>query len=177
MAPLRQDDVILLAEQEGIENIEGFLKSVREAYATPFAANPLTLKFLLKQYLTSHDLPKRRVVLFEKGCLELTKEWSKTRREENTAGELTGVEWLAIASRLAAVTLFGGKAAFSLHFEPDEVAAEEIGAVSVEGGNEVVGLVFDDSPDSTKQKTVEVGRDQVEEVLGSALFSSAGRTL
>jgi hypothetical protein len=77
LAPLRQEDVILLAEQEGIEDTQSFLKSVREAQATPFASNPLTLKFLFKQYIVHQDLPKRRVVLLRKGVLNWRRSGAK----------------------------------------------------------------------------------------------------
>ncbi|PQV65265.1 hypothetical protein B1R32_1012 [Abditibacterium utsteinense] len=173
LAPLRESDVADLARHNGIKDPTEFLEAVNESECTPFAANPLTLNFLLKQYLTHNTLPKRRVVLFERGCLELAKEWSPKRREENIAGKLNGMERLCIASRLAAITMLGAKTNYSLSFEPDEVTPEDVALVSIEGGSEISRMVFEDSTSSVPEREVEVGSNQIREVLGSGLFSSA----
>lgn len=106
LAPLQQSDVIAAAQQlETLEDTNAFWQEVVEKEAEPFAARPVTLKFLLGEYLTSGQLPNTRKELYRRGCLKLCAEPNPTHEERN---KLEPEQRFIVAARIAAIMIFTG---------------------------------------------------------------------
>ena len=79
LAPLRRRDVVSALDANEIA-VEDFMRALFAAQAVPFAIKPLTLKMLLSVYQRPGQLPKSNLDLYKQGCLALTKEQNKSRR-------------------------------------------------------------------------------------------------
>jgi predicted NACHT family NTPase len=104
LVPLRRIDVQRAAEQSGIRDPSAFLSRIDELDISSLAIKPVTLKFLISNYIQDGDLPKDHLELYEKGCRILVEEGSDSRRSAGQGGRLNPDERLAVASRIAAVT-------------------------------------------------------------------------
>lgn len=173
IAPLRRADVEVLAGYKSIEKPEEFLAAVDQSHAGAFAAKPLTLEFLLGQYQTHKRLPERRVELYEKGCLELCKELSLDRkaRGNEAIGSLSAKERLAVATRLAAVSILGNRVGFT---EDEHVALENnlFFYEQAYGGEESTTILFSQSASTTA--SIIIDEKAIVETLSYGLFSLRG---
>jgi energy-coupling factor transporter ATP-binding protein EcfA2 len=100
LSPLREEDVEKAASDEGVD-AEAFMICVRERRVSILAAKPQTLFMLLRQYQKTSELPSTQRELMYEGCLALC---------EDDRGQLNRQQRLAIAGRLATVTVFSNKA-------------------------------------------------------------------
>lgn len=160
LAPLRRVDVALAAG----ECAEPFLDAVAAKDAEPLAMSPVTLRFLLAEYGRERTLPRTRVALYAEGCRVLCEEASKSRQGAKKTGDLKDQQRLAIASRIAAVTVLGRR---SLIFTGADVGTVPADAVMVE---DLVGRT-----EPSPLGDVVVDEAAVQEVLGiSGLFAARG---
>ena len=159
--PLRRLDVIEAARTEGIQS-DGFLENIAEKNLQTFAANPITLKFLIDIYRNAGELPSTKHQLYEQGCLRLCEESSLSRRDAGHFGQISAAQRLEIASRIAAVSIFCGRSAIvtSPQFSP---SADHLTVVELAGGTEQV------SGDQFA-----VSENAIREALSTTLFSGRG---
>lgn len=108
IAPLRQEDVKLAAETEGID-AEKFVSEIYDKNVTPLAAKPVTLNFLLGAFRKNNSFPTSQTELYEKGCLDLCDENNERRRSANRIGKLNAEKRFKIAARIAALMIFDNK--------------------------------------------------------------------
>ena len=163
LAPLRRIDVVAEAEAFHLDPAS-FLKEVNAREAVPFAIKPITLKFLLRTYSLTKKFPPTRAGLYEEGCRCLSEETSVARRDAGKKGNLTANQRMAIASRIAAVTIFGNHYAIWTAANVGDHPAEDIVVDGLAGGTEV-------APDGMPAN---VTIEALDEVLDTGLFSSRG---
>lgn len=159
LAPLRRKDVRnLLLTEEGID-VDGFFEEVNRTHAEALAARPITLRFLLNEFRKEGKFPTRVSDLYAKGMEFLASEHSDSRRSLAETSALSSSERIAIAERLACLTILTNHLQISLN---------DI----VETGN-AVGL-----SDLAREQVpvgdalLSVTKPALEEVLRSALFTS-----
>ena len=89
-------------------------------------------------YRREGELPKDRWELYERGTTLLADETSLSRRASRLTGKLTARQRLAVASRVAALTIFANR--FAVWTEPDrgDVPAEDLTKPELAGGQETV---------------------------------------
>jgi predicted RNA-binding protein with PIN domain len=163
LAPLRQIDIVNVAEKQGIDANQ-FLEELADKQAVPLAIKPITLKFLLSIYKKSDRFPLSQQELYEQGCLELSKEVNPDRLDCDFKGKLSDKQRLIVAARIAAITIFANKVAIwtisaDLEMPESDMAIQDlcIGQEEIDG------------------QEIEVTEDCVREVLSiSGLFSSRG---
>lgn len=109
LCPLRLEDVAIAARSEGLSS-DAFLNAVEEREAESLASRPKTLRFLLTEFKRHQELPRKKVELYEKGCLYLCEE-DPRRFEVGHGGRLTSVQRLHIAARIAAGLILGNRTA------------------------------------------------------------------
>ncbi len=122
LTPLRRDDVRIAAESHGF-SADDFLRGVENKDVGPFAATPFTLEMLLRLFEEHAELPGDQSELYARGCLERCRDPSLSRTAAGASGQLTPKERLAIAVRIAALTVFGKRAA--IYIDPAEDGANE----------------------------------------------------
>lgn len=71
----------------------------------------MTLNFLLNTYCRNGQLPLTRTALYLDGCRLLCEEQNQNRKVSGHVGKLTADRRLAIAARIAAVTVFTNRSA------------------------------------------------------------------
>ena len=163
LAPLRRKDVEEAATAENIET-ESFVEAIRQNEAIPFAIKPITLGFLLRIYKSKGGFPERKIDLYLDGCLELCKEPPESnRREAKLLGNLDPEIRLAIAGRIAALTIFCKRSAVLQNWGQDQLLPEDITFREISGGEEIV-----------KKINYPVNEKAIEEVIGTGLFSDRG---
>ena len=159
LAPLRERDVRLAAEQLGID-ADALLDEIRTRDLSAFANRPLTLNFLLDYPRQGEPIPDSREQLFYDGCLRLCEEPSELRR---TSGQLhlDPSERLKVAARVAAAMFFSGKTAVWTGRASGDIEPSHL-------------LISDviDAPESAPLDTRSVTKAHVDETLGTALFST-----
>ncbi|MFC8408749.1 NACHT domain-containing protein [Arthrobacter sp. NPDC057259] len=113
LLPLRRDDAALLLGSYGIDPDE-FLLTVEASQAVPLASRPLTLKLLASTYKREGNLPQQAFELYGKGLLTLCEEMNPSRRDAARGPAIPAAARLDTASRLAALSIFGGRPTFWL---------------------------------------------------------------
>lgn len=162
LAPLRRTDVASAAAAKGIDP-EAFSEAVHEVGAVPLAIKPVTLDFLMDSYRATGEFPTKQAALYLEGCRWLCEERNDSRLTSGRTGELTADQRLAVAARIAAVTVFSNKYAVWNGVQQAAPEREDVLVRTLAGGTERVGE--DEFP---------VGEDAVREVLGTGLFSARG---
>jgi len=110
LLPLRDKDIAEAARSDGIIP-ERFFNEVHQKAVGPLAAKPVTLKFLLKLYQKHGELPRTQAELYAEGCRYLCEESSQSRIASRRRGMLSATKRLLVAQRIAAITIFGNRAA------------------------------------------------------------------
>jgi predicted NACHT family NTPase len=105
LAPLRRVDVAAAATANDFDP-ETFLRAVDEAEAVPLAIKPVTLDFLIGSYGTAGGFSTRQTDLYLDGCRWLREERNDSRVASGRTGELNPDQRVAVAARIAAVTVF-----------------------------------------------------------------------
>jgi predicted NACHT family NTPase len=108
LAPLRRRDVSEAAAANDLDP-DIFLRAVDEAEAVPLVIKPVTLELLLESYRHEGELPATQTELYLDGCRWLFEERNKGRIDARCTGELTADQRLAVAARIAAITVFSNK--------------------------------------------------------------------
>jgi len=168
LAPLRRKDVIAAANTRGIDGL-GFLDEVARVDAVPLAIKPITLDFLFTSYKNNTakgSLPHSQWKLYELGCSRMCTEIKDTRRTSRLTGSVQPSDRMAIAGRIAALSLLSNRYAVYT-------------GVTVEAGP-ATALTIDDIRGQVKRsgspQLLNVDRPGVEETLGT-MFSSRGSEL
>ena len=162
MAPLRRTDVASAAIANEIDP-EAFLEAIHEAGAMPLAIKPVTLDFLIGSYRATGEFPTRQADLYLEGCRWLCEERNDSRVASGRTGELTSDQRLAVAARIAAVTVFSNKYAVWNGVQQAAPEKEDVLVRTLAGGTEFIG-----------EDEFAVGEDAIREVLGTGLFSARG---
>jgi len=161
LAPLRAGDVFLAARQSGID-AEVFFRAVTDRRIEPLAARPITLRFLLDAFAANGQLPESSVELYERGCHALCEENNLIRREVSAIGALDVGQRLAVASRIAAVSVFS--AAPVILVNGGAASLGELTLESLAGGTETFGGNEFPVTESVLRETLRLG----------GLFQAAG---
>jgi hypothetical protein len=160
LMPFRREDVTAILSGEHIEP-ETFLSEIQSRQLVPFALTPQTLAFLAKMYRTTGRLPDDLVELYREGCLELCREHNPDRIDGRLTSPYQTDELYAVASRIAALTIFCDR-----HTILRNDARPEDGELSLRDicyGHENVN-----------GQDMHVGEDIVRDTLNTGLFN--GRT-
>ncbi len=161
LAPLRKADVQLALQTEGIDAVTG-IEQIALLRAEPLASKPVTLLLLIKLLKRNFgELAGTQVELYEQGCLELTKELDSDRTFGRSP-RMSPEQRLAVASRIAALSIFGRKRFISLERAWDD-APDGLYMSNLTGQTE-------------KAQNVEfsVLENEITETVSTALFSSGG---
>ena len=111
LAPLRAVDAAEAALAEGLDE-EAFLAEVFERDLDGLAAFPLTLRMMIDIASSGEGaLPATQAELFDRATLRLAEEHDVGRRRELTGQALHVGRRIAVAERIAAAMVLGGKAA------------------------------------------------------------------
>jgi hypothetical protein len=144
---------------------EAFIRDVQEAEATPLALKPVTLQFLLDVYAQRGEFPSRQIELYLDGCGLLCEETNRERSDNTSrASTLSAEQKLAVAARIAAVTVYSNKFAVWTGLASGDFEEGGVPIRDLTGGSELVG---DDE--------FAVGEDEIRETLATGLFSSRGQ--
>lgn len=157
LLPLSAEDIQALATSRGVDGA-AFLAAVRAIGAGPLAAVPLTLDLLLDLFHEQGGLPVDPRDLYERGLLLLANDPDPDRGNASRP-EGSDTERLAVAARVAAAVLLGGRT----------------GVVRGRAGD--TGIAIGDLVGSTEPVLagdVEVTSELIEAALHTALFSSRG---
>jgi hypothetical protein len=175
LAPLvRRDAEMLLqdAQRPSLTTRFGWLDEFRVG---ALAARPVTLRFLASVGDPSETAPSH-ATLYERGCLRLVAEPDLNRLHRASSIPLLPQQRLAIAARLAAITVFSNRStidlASSLAGASSQFNKGSFDASWAIGGSEFVGQVATSEADSN---LVEVNLPAVREVLSTPLFGVTGR--
>lgn len=162
LTPLRRSDVISAVGENKI-NPNQFLQEVFDRDVVPLAIKPLTLQLLINVFKKHGGLPESKNELYHQALMALCEEQNLERRDAGVLGRFSPEQRYAIASRVAALTIFCGKNA--IWFGPDQgdVPEQDLKLCHIAGGVETVS-----------GHTVDVTEDSIREVLGTGLFSSRG---
>lgn len=163
LMPLRKKDVAAAIEAHTLDS-DDVLSKLDAAGAVPFAIKPITLSFLLNRLTSGGGIPSSRTELYEEGCRQLADE-SEHRQESGLAGTLTSEQRLALARRIAALTILTNRR--QIFFGKDEGDATEADILSrdmADGESErAKNLEFPATPEAVQ-----------ETLIRTALFSSRG---
>lgn len=107
LLPLRKRDIAAFLPRR--IDAAAFVDEVLRAHAVPLALRPLTLNLLVR--LFDRGFPERAADLYAGGLLALCDEQNPQRRDAGAIGRLSPDERLAVARRIAAVSIFGGRPA------------------------------------------------------------------
>lgn len=162
LSPLRRKDVQVAAEAQHLDAAQ-FLSELARTETVPLAIKPITLAFLLESFRDGGQLPASRRELYERGCKMLCDEWNPDRRNPGEAGALSAEQRLAVASRIAAVSIFCRKPTIVTGPVPSNMAEEEIHASDLVRGDETTGA-----------GSFDVTNDALQEAIGTGLFNARG---
>jgi predicted NACHT family NTPase len=162
LAPLRRVDVAEAARTTGVDP-NAFLSELGRREAVPLAIKPVTLEFLLNTYRRRQGFPASQAQLYAEGCRCLCEETSESRRDARLLGDLTADQRLAIAARIAAITILCNHYAIWTGTDRGDVPSEDIRLEDLIGGAE-----------GKNDAAVEVSRAAIRETLDTGLFSSRG---
>jgi hypothetical protein len=165
LAPLRERDVEEFARARGVDAAK-FLQEVALRGATALAIRPVTLGFLLGAFKQGR-LPVERWPLYFDGCSLLAQETNESREESGLRGRLGPAARVAVASRLAALTLLSNKDVIWLG-RPDEDLPTSVRLEELTGGEE--------EEEGTGQR-VAITEEAIRETLDSGLFGTKSSRL
>ncbi len=152
LLPLRRVDVEIAAKAEGIDAPE-LLEVIRKRDMAPFAIKPITLRMLMQDFKKKGALTGNQTDLYRNYLLHLCREPSQSRHASGVRGRLIPEQKLAIAERIAALTIFSKRAA--IYEGPDERDLrpdEDLEIKDLAGGEEAAGsLIFDVTPENIEE--------------------------
>jgi hypothetical protein len=162
LAPLRRKDVSVAAEADGID-AKAFLQEIDRRELAGLAMKPVTLRFLLNNFRRTGSLPTGQVELYQAGCLRLAEEENPSRRVPARADRLSAAQRLAVASRIAGLTVFCRHPVICLGVDDGSLPEGCLPLQALIGGTETA----DGHP-------FEVTEAAVRETLDTGLFSARG---
>jgi hypothetical protein len=162
LAPLRKLDVDAALKTYDIDPND-FFGELAQKQAAPFAIKPVTLRFLLESFRRNKHLPASKSDLYLEGCRILSEESNQSRRDALQIGRLSQDQRLAVACRLAAVTILCNRSHIFRGSGGNFDSSTDVSTGQLCGGTEPVG------PDQ-----LPVDEHAVREVLDTGLFTSRG---
>jgi len=138
LKPLRRRDVRSTAEEVGRQegfNADAFIRDVEQAGTVPFARHPASLFFLLDIYGQRGRLPSSLQELFREGCLSLCRE-PRGRRKPAGGWRLSPPKRMALAQRIAAITLLANRRAIWLDEDSGAGSEADMPLSQLAGGEE-----------------------------------------
>ncbi len=156
---LSLQDVSEAARANGLDP-QAFWHQVELVEVEPLAEKPITLELLLGTYDPDKPFPSTQSQLYLDGCLRLCEETNEERLDNRHEGDLSEEQRLAVAKRIAAVTILGRKPV--VQKRPGD-GDQTITYGALAGGTE-----------SVSEESFPATEAAVEEVVGTALFSSRG---
>jgi predicted NACHT family NTPase len=135
LAPLRRRDVVEAAQAKGVD-ADAFLREVDHKAVAPLAMKPVTLGFLLNIYQKNGGFPSTQTELYRQGCRVLCEETNASRRDARLTGTLTAEQRMAVAARVAAVTVFANRYAVWTSPDVGDVPEEDVSIGQLSGGKE-----------------------------------------
>lgn len=161
LAPLRRKDVAAEAELHGLHP-QRFLEAVIERDVQAFAARPITLNLLMRTFKRDGQLPDRIADIYEAG-LPLICDETPGRQRLRLENRLTGIEQVAVASRIAGALVLSNRSIVRLEVEVGDPDDAEVPVTDLLGYTE-----------PTESGEVAVTERTLIETLGSGLFADAG---
>lgn len=161
MTPLCQRNVRDAAVSEGLDP-EAFIAEIERIRAQPWAVKPLTLRFLFDVFRRTGTLSATESELYRAGCRELCAD-SQERLDAGIRPSTDLDERYAIASRIAAVTLFCNRNAIWTAAGDANAPGTDVPVAELLDGHELAhGRAFP------------VTRRSVEETLDTGMFTARG---
>jgi hypothetical protein len=157
LSHLRQEDILLAANEEGLDP-DAFYEEVERMSVNALAAKPLTLKSLLREFdQTNGQLPSSQMELYERYCKALCEEPNPSHQEVSRfRGQLSPEQRMAVASQIAAILLLTKHNAIWRYSSLEELPESTIAI------------------DELYASQTDVNREMVEEALATGLFASRG---
>ena len=160
MTPFRRTDFDEIVCGEGIEP-ESFLNEIQSRNLAPFANRPQSLAFLIRIYRATGQFPSNQVELYHEGCRELCREANSERTDGHLTGNFSADELLAVAERMAAVTVFCNRNSIL----PDESRADQASPGDISLRDVCHGV------EKVAGREVEVRFETIRETLNTGLFT------
>jgi len=163
LAYLQRRDVIEAAQANGLDPAS-FLKEIDRVEVVALAIKPVTLDLLINTFRRHGNLPATQTELYLKGCQFLCELRNRNQsRVLQSRYSLTADQRLAVAARIAVVTVFSRRFAIWTDLDRGNVPEEDVTVRELSVGKEQSnGARFD---------VIETG---VRETLGTGLFSARG---
>jgi predicted NACHT family NTPase len=156
LAPLTRKNVRDAAMAEGV-NPHDFLREIERLNIAALAMKPLTLIFLLQ---ARGNFPETQTELYQKACLRLCSYQNANRLASQNPPFLGNEERLAIAERIAAVTMFGKRSAIFIGNDEAGAMLEDITISALAHGTEHIS-----------GHVVQVTPNVIREVIQTGLFT------
>jgi predicted NACHT family NTPase len=163
LVPLRRVDVQAAAQHYDLD-ADIFLQEVDRKGVVPLAIKPVTLNFLLNTYHRNRQLPLTRTALYLDGCRLLCEESNPSRIASRRVGKLTADQRLAIAARIAAVTVFANCSGIWIGADRGDVPEEDV----------TVRTLLSSGKERVEESEFTVSQADIQETLDTGLFSSRG---
>ena len=135
LAPLRRVDIIEAARVNSIEPPTVLIDEIFRQNIVPLAIKPITLQFLLNIRRRHAGMPSTQTELYADGCRLLCEERRNGLRPSSGMGEKTAEQRLAVAGRIAAVTIFCAHDAVWTDVDQGDVPDADICIVDLVGGD------------------------------------------
>lgn len=159
LAPLRRDDVRLAADHRGLDS-QVIVDSIDRLGLSPLASRPITLMLLMGSDLQSSK-PPTQVSLYQSGCQRLCEELNELRLDTGMVGDLTSLQRLAIAERIAAMSVLGSRIDITTRSDmPNQSETLTL--------NDIIGGI-----EGRHASEVQVTAQATRETLFTALFTSS----
>ena len=162
LCPLCRGDVIEAAKANGLKP-DSFLHEIDRMEVVPLAIKPVTLGFLINTYRRSGHFPSNQTELYSQGCRLLCTETSQSRCDARLTGNFTAEQRMAVASRIAAVTIFSNWYALWTGIDQGDIPDEDVTVRELYGGKE-----------RANGDEFVVNEAAVRETLNTGLFTSRG---
>lgn len=162
LVPLRRLDVEHAAARYGLD-APAFLEAVERHEAVPLAIKPITLRFLLGQFRTHGHLPSTQTALYGDGLRLLCEEMNENRVDAGITGSLDADQRMAIAERMAAITIFSAGPAIWTAPDPTDAPPGDVQIRQLLEGEE-----------SAHGRPLPVTQPNIKEILSTGLFTSRG---
>ncbi|MCX7047667.1 MAG: HEAT repeat domain-containing protein [Candidatus Sumerlaeota bacterium] len=162
LQPLTHDDILCAAKALHV-NPDTFIEEVIRTESTSFASAPITLDFILSTYAAEGALPRSKLELYRKGCQKLCTENNKSRKEAYDIGNLSPLQRISIASRIAAMVVICGRGGIWLEDDLAGKSEMDLSLAEIAGADEDAEGVI-----------TPVTEQCLREVTSTALFSTEG---
>ncbi|MBD0403649.1 hypothetical protein [Flammeovirga sp. EKP202] len=165
LTPLKKLDVKLATNQIGL-NSENFINELIDKELQPLAINPLTLDFLIQEYIKTNSFPSSKQELFYYGCKTLCSEPNFERQMIYKTSNLSPEKRIALASRIAAVMIFCNKGVIDL------------GKIKTYSNDRITVDLLLEGEENTDDFSFEyIQQDLIDTITNTSLFTSRGNLL